>query len=114
MIKVTLWRDEGDRPVGFFVCGHAGYRPRGQDIVCAAVSALAQAAVMGLEEFLSIMPEVDIGEGRLKCLLPENLSPADGDKAEIILGTLELGLKAIAESYGRFVQVKTRRCKRCW
>lgn len=113
MIEVTLWSDAADRRVGFLVRGHAGYRPRGQDIVCAAVSALTQAAVMGLEEFLSEKPRVEIAEGRLQCLLPERMSLTDWEKAEVILGTLELGLEAIAESYKRFVRLKSRRWEGC-
>ncbi|GFN22573.1 ribosomal-processing cysteine protease Prp [Moorellaceae bacterium AZ2] len=113
MVRVTLWRDEGGRAVGFLVSGHAGYRPRGRDIVCAAVSALTQAAVMGLEEYLTVAPEVQKGEGTLQCLLPGDLPVREREKAEVILGTMELGLRAIARSYRRFVQVESRRWSRC-
>ncbi|HBT47154.1 MAG TPA: ribosomal-processing cysteine protease Prp [Peptococcaceae bacterium] len=113
MVRVTLWCDEGGQTVGFSVYGHAGYRPRGRDIVCAAVSALTQAAVLGLEEYLSVAPEVHKGEGSLRCLIPEDLPLPEREKAEVIFGTMELGLRAIAMSYSRFVQVETRRWSRC-
>ena len=51
MIKVTVFEDS-DRVVrGFKLTGHAGYGEEGQDIVCAAVSALVFSAYNSIETF---------------------------------------------------------------
>ncbi|SMB92830.1 hypothetical protein SAMN00808754_0719 [Thermanaeromonas toyohensis ToBE] len=113
MIHATLWQDRDGCLIGFEITGHAGYAPRGQDIVCAAVSALAQAAVLGLEEFLSRKPAAEIRKGKLHCQLAQDLSPQDWERAEAILGTLKLGLEAIKESYPQYIKIETRRWTGC-
>ena len=41
MFHVTVYENKKEEYVGFETEGHAGYAEAGQDIVCAAVSALA-------------------------------------------------------------------------
>ncbi|MCG0277588.1 MAG: ribosomal-processing cysteine protease Prp [Thermanaeromonas sp.] len=113
MIHATLWLDREGSVVGFEISGHAGYAPRGRDIVCAAVSALAQATVLGLEEFLSRKPAVEMRKGRLRCQLAPDLSPRDRERAGAILGTLRLGLQAIKESYSPYIKIEIRRWNGC-
>ena len=48
MLEVTFYRDDRDRVSGFLARGHADYEEHGKDIVCAAVSAVLQAARLGL------------------------------------------------------------------
>ena len=38
-------------------------------------------------------------------MLPENLSPENAAKAEIILETLEIGLKQVEMQYARYLRV---------
>ncbi|CEP67039.1 Protein of unknown function DUF464 [Moorella glycerini] len=106
MIRVVFWQGTGGTFTGFTVTGHAGYRPKGEDIVCAAVSALAQTAVLSLKEHLEEEPGVSIQDGVLDCRLPAGLSPAGQEKARVILKTIELGLKAIASDYRQYVAVE--------
>lgn len=64
MIKVRVNMESGDMLID--VKGHAGYAPHGRDIVCAAVSAILQTAVLGLESIAETYPdfvEVDIVSG---------------------------------------------------
>lgn len=48
MITIALQRDEQQRYSGFRISGHAGSVDAGYDLVCAAVSVLAQTAFLGL------------------------------------------------------------------
>lgn len=134
MIQITFFENEARELQGFAVKGHAGYASAGQDIVCAGVSALVQAAICGLRRFLSQAPlvkktekskeiisapwlKLKAGE-KSKCaeniylemILPQSLNKADREKAAVILETLELGLQGIAQGYRRYVLV--RRCYR--
>lgn len=61
MIHVTFLRSQG-RLVGFDCTGHADYAEAGQDIVCSAVSALTQTAVLGLVEVAHIPAGYSISE----------------------------------------------------
>lgn len=54
MIQINVDMNSGDMTID--VKGHAGYAPHGQDIVCAAVSAILQTAVLGLESIADSYP----------------------------------------------------------
>lgn len=93
--------------MAFQVKGHAGHGSYGTDIVCAAVSALTQAAVIGLEEYLELQPVVRIEEGFLNCRLP-TLPEARRDQVAAILETMVLGLRAIARDYPKRIYISEK------
>ena len=51
MIKVTIYKTERHEYVGFDTEDHAGYGEQGQDILCAACSALVINALNSIERF---------------------------------------------------------------
>lgn len=105
MIEAVFRR--GERGIaGFALRGHAEVAPKGQDIVCAAVSALAQAALIGLEEVVGVAAEVEVAEGWLRCQLPEGLPPQRQREAQVLLETLLLSLRSIEEGYGDALRVR--------
>lgn len=112
---MNLWLDESQWIHKFELTGHAGYAEHGQDIVCAAVSALSISAVNGLEQFLPVKPEVEVRdpEGYLSCSLPR-LEPQTLEQAQWILRTMALGIESIQESYGQhYVKINRRRWTPC-
>lgn len=112
MVKVDIFEDDAGRIAAFQVEGHAGFAEAGTDVVCAAVSALAQTAVLGLEHHLVTPPAVEVADGPLRCQLPD-LPVADRERAEVILRTMCLGLTAIAETYHKYLRIKKRRWTGC-
>lgn len=98
MIRISLERDKKGRILGFRVRGHAGQGTYGKDIVCAAVSALTQAAIIGLEEYLGLEPKVVIEAGLLECRLQERPA-ALAAQVDAILETMVLGLAGVAAEY---------------
>lgn len=86
--------------------GHAGFDIYGKDIVCAAVSVLAQTTVMGLEYYLPGRVRSDVRAGKLVCRLPGDLTPEQAEKAGVILGTMELGLEAVAANYAGYLRLR--------
>ncbi|MDD2400645.1 MAG: ribosomal-processing cysteine protease Prp [Clostridia bacterium] len=110
MINVELFYDD-DNVRGFVVKGHAKFAPKGEDLVCASVSALSQTAILGLDAFMTVKPLWKINEdGYLECWLPDIVSPKDMQNAQVIIGTMEIGLKNIEESYEQYLKVGRRRC----
>ncbi|MGB9885976.1 MAG: ribosomal-processing cysteine protease Prp [Moorellales bacterium] len=101
MIRVDLYYRQG-RPVGMVVRGHAGYAPRGRDIVCAAVSALAQTTVLALERLLGLRPRLRIEEGYLECFLSEEGFPPE---AELLLESAALGLAEIERTHPSHLKI---------
>ena len=92
----------GGRLYGFEAGGHAGYAPSGEDIVCAAVSALTQTALLGLGEVLKVPVDwkVDEKKGALSAFVQEST-----DGTEVVLRTLEAGLTNIAGQYPDLVGI---------
>ncbi len=102
MTRVTVQREDG-QIVAFSVEGHTGFARHGSDIVCAAVSVLAQTAVLGLTRVLGLAVSVQTQDGLLTCRLPAVLKPEDRRGADLILETMLVGLRDISEQYPRHV-----------
>lgn len=106
MIKVEVFRDSQGFLVAFRIAGHAGTAPRGMDIVCAGVSALTQAAVLGLENYLHSQVECVAAEGRLDMKLLD----APSELTAAILETMVIGLKEIVQLYPQNIRmIESRR-----
>ena len=80
------------------VCGHAGYAGRGEDIVCAAVSALVYALIGDLQE-RGLVRELVIRPGYVM------LCAGGACAAEFAL--VRCGLEQLQARYGEFVSVET-------
>lgn len=98
MIDVQVRRVHG-RVTGFTVHGHAGYAPRGEDIVCAAVSALTDTVTLSLLRLAGVAVRVEAREGHLACSLPEVLEDDAAERADLLINTLLLGVEEIARAY---------------
>jgi len=78
--------------------GHAGYAPRGQDIVCAAVSALLFALIGDLQQRPNALRQLDIQPGHVV------IAGGEEDCLASFSLTVE-GLRQIAMRYPAFVAV---------
>lgn len=98
-----------DREKGFFtikVEGHAGHGGRGNDIVCAGVSAIVQTAVAAITKVAGVAQDIKQGEGVLETAV--HLAGADSVKVEtlrIILMTMLVGLEEIRNNYPRSLEI---------
>lgn len=109
MVNVQFFYTDDCNLIGFEVEGHAEYAPYGEDIVCAALSVLAQTAVLGLQYHLAEPPDFTIQDGFVRCFLAQELSRQDRDNAKILMETMRLGVETIQKSYPRNVKVFKRR-----
>ena len=106
MITVDITRNALKDITGFSVRGHAHVGARGTDIVCAGVSSLTQAAVMGLERHLGRRINFSQTE---ECQLAVELVEAPDSLTGAILITMLLGLSEIAKSYPKNVRIVEHR-----
>jgi uncharacterized protein YsxB (DUF464 family) len=104
MVTVSFYQTPEGRWSGFKAHGHSGFAPAGKDIVCAAVSILAQTAVLGLCHYLGKNVDVEVKEGFLNCHVCP-ITSKEIEQAEIILQTMYLGLTAVKENYGKYVEI---------
>ena len=98
MIKATIYKTDRHEYAGFDISGHAEYSESGSDIVCAAVSALAQSALLGLLDYDAQHVQYDVGEGSLSVHVMK-----DGVAPQAILRAMELGLTEISKQYSEYV-----------
>jgi uncharacterized protein YsxB (DUF464 family) len=107
MTEVTLFRS-GGRMAGFEAQGHTGSAEEGYDIICAGISALTQATLIGIREYLGQDCAYEVADGYLYCMLPSDISEKAWREAEIILETMALGIRSLAETYGDYIKLIER------
>ena len=107
MITVTVYR-ENELPVGFSVSGHANMGEYGEDLVCAAVSAVVQTAILGITEVCHISAGVSIEEGETTCILPKDAAQDALDRAAIVFDTMLAGLRSIQASYPKTLKFRNK------
>lgn len=109
MTTITVYTLDHGVLRGFEAGGHAGgKRIRGYDLVCCAVSALTQTGVNALEAVAGVAPEVAVRDGYLRCVLPDKLTDAQMERAQIVLRTIMTGLTDIQKIYPNLVRVQQK------
>ena len=98
MIQVTVFKNQDSQYTGFTCLGHAGYADAGEDIVCAAVSALVINTINSIACFTGekFQTESDEESGLIRVSFNR---PPEHD-AELYLKSLILGLQGIQNDYG--------------
>lgn len=81
---------------GFRIGGHAGGKPRGENLVCAAVSAIVQTAIIGLTDVAGINAKVDMQDGDVQCTFAGELHGQQAENARVILETMAAGLQSVS------------------
>lgn len=104
MLEVTFFRDEHDRFAGFAAHGHTDFDEYGQDIVCAAVSAILQAARCGLEHYAGGEIEATQAPGELRISWGE--SQRDQESVQAIVTTAELAVAQVARRFPEHVSLQ--------
>lgn len=96
MIVVTITQD------GLTVDGHAGYAETGNDIICAAVSALAQGLIHSMESLTDDRISYRIASGHVD-IKYKNLS----EQGKLLIDSFFIAVSDIQLSYGeKYVRIK--------
>ncbi len=103
MIQVTVLVDSEQSNCGILMCGHAGYGERdrhqdGQELVCAAVSALTLNMANSVEHFTDTPFEAEMEED--SGLFHFRFTGKAGPEATLLINSLIFGLLDIEEEYG--------------
>jgi hypothetical protein len=97
VVTVTFRRDSRNRLSSVFAEGHAGWAEHGRDLACAAVSAILQAAWVGLTDHAHVEVSGERSPARLAMRWPE--SERGRESVEAIVATAELAIGQIARQY---------------
>ena len=85
---------------GITIEGHAGYAPRGQDIVCAGISTLVQTLIQSFEDFCADEISYHLKPGWVE-IKHGNLSA----KGMVLVDSFFVGVCMIADKYSDHVKV---------
>lgn len=98
MIKIEFEKVEG-KLARFTSEGHAGYASKGNDIVCASVSAILIGVANELERCGDLRSKTEMTDGYLK------VKAIPCHRTSVLLGYAYHTLKDIEESYLGYIQV---------
>lgn len=102
MIRITIERNSIGQIFGFAAQGHADSGPRGNDIVCAAVSVLTDSVFLGLDKHLQREMEWSADSGDIAV----HLKDEPDELTEAILTTMFLGLSEIQKIYPEKIRIR--------
>ena len=101
MIKVVFYMNEG-RYCGFHCSGHAGYASKGNDIVCAGVSALVINCANSIEALTGDRADIEHAtDGSVFCMVKQPVSA----ESELLLKSLWMGVTYIANEFKRYIRI---------
>lgn len=109
MVHVNIVRNGAGQVVRFHADGHALAGDFGSDIVCAAISAVMITALNGLSEYVGLGDRLTYtmdDDAWLYCKLPADLTDEEQLKAQAIVETMVIGLKAIELDHSDNIHVE--------
>lgn len=107
MLDVVFRRDSHNRLSSVFASGHVEIAQTSSDeysLVCAAVSAILQAARLGLEAHAKVPLDVTQRSGELSMRWPQRAR--EDERVAAILETAQLAVAQIASQYPQHVSVR--------
>ena len=109
MTKI-VFQKQGEDFVRIECEGHTGYAEHGEDIVCAALSALVQGAVLGVLRVAGVKADYRIDEenGSLRLVIPKGIDDDAKHDCNVILKTLHESVKDLAKGYSEFIKVEVK------
>lgn len=81
--------------------GHANYAPHGQDIVCAAISALTQTFIASVEELTNDNLKCDIASGNV-VIEYEELS----EQSQLLMSSFFVGVRAVEAGHPENIKIE--------
>ena len=96
---------EGERITGFSVSGHSGYAEAGEDIVCAAVSAVVTMAEATINDVCGAKAKVRVRDDQARITLTLPVSCDEEDTVQAVLAGMMLTLINMRDEYPDFIEV---------
>lgn len=103
MTKIVFSKNKQGDFYGFVAKGHAGGGEAGFDIYCAAISAITQTAVIGLEDVCKVKVDIKMKDGFLSAFIDEN--DAKKENCQVVFKTLNLGLQSFKSENPKYIQI---------
>ena len=105
MTKITFYKSK-NLFLGFEVSGHTGKADKGEDLLCAQISTVAQLAVVGVKEIEKQNAFVEISDGYLKIKLTEKQSQSE--KIQFLFKTCLESFKSIIIDEQKYAKLEVK------
>ena len=96
---------EDERITGFTISGHSGYAEAGQDIICAAISAVVTMAEATINDVCGAKAKVRVKEEDARVTLTLPASCDEEDAVQAVLAGMLLTLCSMRDDYPDFIEV---------
>ncbi len=96
---------EDDRITGFSVSGHSGYAEAGQDVVCAAITAIVTMAEATINDVCGAKAKVRVKEEDARITLTLPTSCDEEESVQAVLAGMMLTLCSMRDDYPDFIEV---------
>ena len=96
---------EDDRITGFSVSGHSGYAEAGQDIVCAAISAIVTMAEATINDVCGTKAKVRVKEEDARITLTLPAACDEEESVQAVLAGMLLTLCNMRDEYPDYIEV---------
>ena len=96
---------EGDRITGFSISGHSGYAEAGQDIVCAAISAVVTMAEATINDVCGAKAKVRVKDADARISLTLPASCDEEEAVQAVLAGMMLTLCSMRDDYPDYIEV---------
>ena len=94
-----------DRITGFSVSGHSGYAEAGEDIVCAAISAVVTMAEATINDVCGAKAKVRVKEEDARITLTLPSSCDEEESVQAVLAGMLLTLCSLRDDYPDYIEV---------
>lgn len=105
MTNISFFK-RNDLIIGLEVKGHTGKANRGEDLLCAQISTVAQLAIVGIEEVCKINGFHEISDGYLKLTVSEK--DAKFEKVQIVFKTCLESFKSIIIDEKKYAKLEVK------
>ena len=96
---------EGDRITGFSISGHSGYAEAGQDLVCAAISAVVTMAEATINDVCGAQAKVRVKDEQARITLTLPVSCDEEETVQAVLAGMMITLAGMRDDYPDYIEV---------
>ena len=104
MTRCEFYTEE-DRITGFSISGHSGYAENGQDVVCAAISAVVTMAEATINDVCGAKAKVRVKEEDARITLTLPTSCDEEESVQAVLAGMLLTLCSLRDDYPDYIEV---------
>ena len=107
MIAITIVKS-GQNIMTIDITGHSGYAEAGSDIVCSAISTLAENLALSLDKIAGVTPKIIRDEiiPHFSISIPSTTKGKKFEDAQILMQSAVLGMKEVRDGNMKYIKIK--------